>query len=65
MTEEDLNKILIDLRVSKKSGELDNHEKFVNQQDKWRNTIDYSVLETCVKHYNEGVCISFLFTIFR
>ncbi|XP_043666118.1 thyroid adenoma-associated protein [Vespula pensylvanica] len=55
MTEKDLNKILTDLRVSKKSGELDNYEKFVNQQDKWRNTIDYSVLETCVKHYNEGV----------
>ncbi|XP_047346981.1 thyroid adenoma-associated protein homolog isoform X3 [Vespa velutina] len=55
MTEEDLNKILTDLRVSKRSGELDNHEKFINQRDKWRNTIDYSVLETCVKHYNEGV----------
>ncbi|KAI4501053.1 hypothetical protein M0802_003856 [Mischocyttarus mexicanus] len=55
MTEKDLNKILNDLRVSKRSGELDNHEKFINQRDKWRNAIDYNVLETCVKHCNEDV----------
>lgn len=55
MTEKDLNKILNDLRVSKRSGELDNHEKFVNQNDKWRNTLDYNVLETCVQHYNQDV----------
>ncbi|TGZ53696.1 Thyroid adenoma-associated protein [Temnothorax longispinosus] len=49
----ELRALLSGLRVSKRKGELDTDEKFAQQTDKWRNTVEYSVLETCAKHYSE------------
>lgn len=55
MNENELCALLSGLRVSKQKGELDTDEKLAQQAVKWRNTLEYSVLETCAKHYSEEV----------
>jgi len=57
MSENELRALLSGLRVSKQKGELDTDEKLAQQTVKWRNTLEYGVLETCAKHYNEEVTV--------
>ncbi|KYQ58279.1 Thyroid adenoma-associated protein [Trachymyrmex zeteki] len=53
MDENELYKFLNDLRKSKLKGELDTEEKLTQQSGKWRNTLEFDVLEACAKHYSE------------
>ncbi|KAL6425099.1 hypothetical protein ACFW04_009413 [Cataglyphis niger] len=53
MNEEDLYKLLNDLRILKQKGELDTDEKLAQQTVKWRNTLEYCALETCIRHHSE------------
>ncbi|XP_011644648.1 thyroid adenoma-associated protein homolog [Pogonomyrmex barbatus] len=53
MNESELRALLSNLRMSKQKGELDTDEKLAQQTVKWRNTLEYSVLETCAKHHSE------------
>lgn len=55
--EKDLHSFLSDLRILKRKGELDTDEKLEQQNVKWRNTLEYCVLESCVKHYTEEVTV--------
>lgn len=57
MSEEDLHKLLNSLRILKQKGELDTDEKFAQQTVKWRDTLEYCILETCIRHYSEKVTI--------
>ena len=57
MNENELYKFLNDLRKSKLKGELDTEEKLAQQSGKWRDTLEFDVLETCAKHYSEKVII--------
>ncbi|XP_012534366.2 thyroid adenoma-associated protein isoform X2 [Monomorium pharaonis] len=60
MNENELRVLLSGLRVSKQKGELDTNEKLSQQTVKWRNTLEYSVLETCARHYSEEVRLEML-----
>ncbi|EFN66762.1 Thyroid adenoma-associated protein [Camponotus floridanus] len=53
MSEEELYKLLNGLRILKQKGELDTDDKLAQQTLKWRNTLEYYVLETCIRHYSE------------
>ncbi|XP_070171191.1 tRNA (32-2'-O)-methyltransferase regulator THADA isoform X2 [Polyergus mexicanus] len=53
MNEEELYRLLNDLRILKRKGELDTDEKLAQQAVKWRNTLEYSALETCIRYYSE------------
>lgn len=57
MNENELRALLNGLRVSKRKGELDTEEKFAQQTVKWRNTLEYCVLERCARHYIEEVTV--------
>lgn len=57
MNEEELYRLLNDLRILKQKGELDTDDKLAHQTVKWRNTLEYCVLEMCIKHYSEKVTI--------
>jgi len=60
MDENELYKFLNDLRKSKLKGELDTEEKLAQQSGKWRDTLEFDVLEMCTKHYSEKVIILFI-----
>lgn len=55
MNEKEIYKLLSDLRSSKQKGELDTEENLAQQTLKWRNTLEYGVFETCVRHHSEEV----------
>jgi len=55
MNESELRALLSGLRTSKRKGELDTDEKLAQQTVKWRDTLEYSVLEACTRHYSEEV----------
>lgn len=57
MNEEELYRLLNSLRILKQKGELDTDEKFAQQTVKWRDTLEYCVLKTCIRHYSEKVTI--------
>lgn len=63
MNEEDLYKLLNGLRILKQKGELDTDEKLAQQTVKWRNTLEYCTLETCIRHYSEKVTIYLELTV--
>lgn len=62
MSEEELYRLLNDLRILKQKGELDTDDNLAQQTLKWRNTLEYYVLETCIRHYSEKVTINFQLT---
>ncbi|XP_033219101.1 uncharacterized protein LOC117174281 isoform X3 [Belonocnema kinseyi] len=47
---EGILKVVTDLKSLKKSGELDEDKYLVYQNLKWRNLLEYSILESCIKH---------------
>nr|XP_012233310.1 PREDICTED: thyroid adenoma-associated protein isoform X1 [Linepithema humile] len=51
--EKELHTFLSDLRILKQKGELDTDEKLKQQDVKWRNTLEYCVLESCIRHYSK------------
>ncbi|XP_011351393.2 thyroid adenoma-associated protein homolog isoform X2 [Ooceraea biroi] len=53
MNEKELFELLSDLRKSKQNGKLDTDEKLAQQTLKWRDTLEYHVLETSVRHHSE------------
>lgn len=55
--DENLLQLLTELRVLKNAGELDDDESVANQQTLWRNRLEYNVLESCLRHHDEDVCI--------
>lgn len=55
MNEKELFKLLNELRILKRNGDLDIDEKLEQQVFKWRNILDYCILEAAVKHYSEEV----------
>lgn len=57
MNDAEMRKLLNDLRLSKQKGELDTEEKLARQTVKWRDTLEYSVLEVCIRHYSEEVSL--------
>lgn len=63
MNEEELYRLLNGLRILKQKGELDTDEKLAQQTVKWRNTLEYSVLETCIRHYSDKVTIYLELTV--
>jgi len=63
MSEEELYRLLNGLRILKQKGELDTDDKLAQQTVKWRNTLEYCVLETCIRHYSEKVTINFQLTV--
>lgn len=65
MNEEELYRLLNGLRILKQKGELDTDEKLAQQTVKWRNTLEYCALETCIRHYSEKVTIYLELTVIR
>lgn len=55
--EKELHTFLSDLKILKQKGELDTDEKLEQQDVKWRNTLEYCVLESCVRHYSKEVTV--------
>ncbi|XP_011879410.1 PREDICTED: thyroid adenoma-associated protein homolog isoform X2 [Vollenhovia emeryi] len=53
MNETELRALLSGLRVSKQKGELDTDERLARQTVKWRDALEYSVLEACARHRSE------------
>ncbi|XP_046749353.1 thyroid adenoma-associated protein homolog isoform X2 [Diprion similis] len=55
ISERELHVMLRNLTLEKKSGELDTPEKFNNQNEMWRNVIDYEILSRCIKHRSHEI----------
>ena len=52
---EDILKVIKDLKSLKKSGQLDEDKYFLYQNLKWRNVLEYSILESYMKHHCQFV----------
>lgn len=60
MDNEILLTTLRDLHEKKKSGELDEHEETFLNETKWRDEIDYEILESCLEHSSEKIRLTAL-----
>lgn len=54
---DNLIKVISVLKVLKKNGDLDEDKYFLYQDFKWRNILEYSVLESWMKHHCQSVSI--------
>lgn len=55
----DSNEILVmlnELREQKISGEIDDIDNLSNEHEKWRNKLNYNLLDKYIKHSCEEVC---------